>query len=168
MPTTAARKKRQQERWNEIASDPLLEELPYKVETNSRGQLILSPHKAAHSDMQGDIIARLSECVEGGLARPEFPIVTRNGTKVVDVAWMTADRRREMEETGDPPTVAPEVCIEVMSDSNDWDEMMEKSTLYRGVGAEEVWIVAEGGQVRFFSNEELDASNLAPDFPTQL
>lgn len=168
MPSTATREKNQQERWDEIVSDPLLSELPYKVETNSRGQLILSPHKAAHADAQGDIIALLAEYGEGGRARPEFPIVTRKGTKVVDVVWITADRREKMEETGDPPTLAPEVCIEVMSASNDWDEMKEKRTLYRDAGAEEVWVVSTEGEVRFFSDEELDGSTLIPDFPAQL
>jgi Uma2 family endonuclease len=168
MPTAATREKKQQERWNEIASDPLLTELPYKVETNSRGQLILSPHKAAHADAQGDIIALLSEYAKGGLVRPEFPVVTRKGTKVVDIAWITADRREQMEETGDPPTLAPEICIEVLSESNDWDEMEKKRTLYRDAGAEEVWIVTEERQVRFFVGEELSASTLIPDFPAQL
>jgi len=168
MPSTATREKNQQERWDEIASDPLLSELPYKVETNNRGQLILSPHKAAHADAQGDIIALLSEYAEGGRARPEFPIVTSKGTKVIDVVWITSDRREKMEETGDPPTLAPEVCIEVLSESNDWDEMTEKRTLYRDAGAEEVWIVTEGRQVRVFADEELNSSTLIPDFPAQL
>lgn len=168
MPSTATREKNQQGRWDEIASDPLLGELPYKVETNNRGQLILSPHTAAHADAKGDIIALLSEYGEGGRARPEFPIVTKKGTKVIDVVWVTADRRGEMEETGDPPTLAPEVCIEVMSESNDWDEMEKKRTLYRDAGAEEVWIVTEDRKVRFFVDEELNGSTLIPDFPAQL
>jgi hypothetical protein len=49
MPTTTTEAKEQQERWLEIASDPLLSELPYKVETNHRGQIILSPHKNRHT-----------------------------------------------------------------------------------------------------------------------
>ncbi|MEF8816336.1 MAG: Uma2 family endonuclease [Salinibacter sp.] len=165
-PVTPA--KDQQKRWAEVISDPLLSELPYKVETNRRGQLILSPHSASHSDTQGDIIALLQKHANGGRVRPEFPIVTAKGTKVADVVWCTLERREEMEETGDPPTLAPEVCIEVMSASNDWTEMDEKRSLYRDAGAEEVWIVTEEGAVRFFADEERDTSEVIPNVPGHL
>jgi len=158
----------QQERWAEIRSDPVLRELPYKVETNRRGQLILSPHSASYSDTQGDLIALLHEHADRGRVRPEFPIVTAKGTKVADVVWCTAARRDEMEETGDPPTLAPEVCIEVMSESNDWDEMYEKRSLYREAGAEEVWIVTEEKSIRFFTDEERDTSDVIPGVPNRL
>lgn len=168
MPSVTTQEHQQQQRWSEITSDPLLSELPYKVETNRRGQLILSPHKAAHADLQGDLIALLSEHAEEGRARPEFPIVTAKGTKVADVVWITAERREQMKETGDPPTLAPEVCVEVMSDSNDWDEMNEKRALYREAGAEEVWIVTDDGAIHFFAEDELDASYAIPDVPSHL
>jgi Uma2 family endonuclease len=73
-----------------------------------------------------------------------------------------------MQATGDPTTLAPEICIEVMSDSNDWEEMQKKRHLYVEAGAEEVWVVTEEKKVRFFADEEIDASGLAPDFPNQL
>lgn len=168
MPSATTQKHQQQQRWDEITSDPLLGELPYKVETNRRGQLILSPHTAAHADLQGDLIALLYKYAEEGRARPEFPIVTAKGTKVPDVVWSTDERRGKMKETGDPPTLAPEVCAEVMSGSNDWDEMDEKRGLYRDAGAEEVWVVTEDGAIHFFAEEELDASTVIPDLPAHL
>ena len=73
-----------------------------------------------------------------------------------------------MDETGDPPTLAPVICVEVMSESNDWTEMEEKQRLYREAGAEEVWVVTEEGTVHFFRDEEIEPSTLAPDFPTHL
>ena len=68
--------------------------------------------------------------------------------------WCTPERREEMEDTGDPPILAPEVCVDVMSGSNDWDEMAEKRSLYRDAGAEEVWIVTKEGAIRFFADDE--------------
>ncbi|WP_103030323.1 Uma2 family endonuclease [Salinibacter altiplanensis] len=165
-PTTAEQD--QQERWAEISSDPVLCELLYKVETNRRGQLILSPHSASRSDMQGDLIALLHEHADGGRVRPEFPIATSKGTKGADVVWCTSERRDEMEGTGDPPTLAPEVCVEVMSESNDWDEMAEKRPLYRDAGAEEVWVVTEEKGIRFFADEERDRSEVIPTVPDRL
>lgn len=165
MPTRTARKEEQQDRWDELVRDPLFSKLPYKVETNQRGQIVLSPHQADHSYMQGDIIGLLYEHAEKGRPFPEFPITTDGGVKVPDVVWVTAERRTEMEETGDPPTLAPEICIEVMSESNDWEEMHAKRALYLEAGAEEMWVVDEDGEVRFFGEEELGHSEIAPAFP---
>lgn len=168
MPTTTTPAKEHQERWREIVDDPLLSELPYKVETNHRGQIVLSPHKAGHSDFQGDIMELLISRAPKGRSRPEFPIATEKGTRVPDVVWVTDGRREEMRETGDPPTLAPEICIEVMSENNDWDEMHEKRELYLEAGAEEVWVVTEEGEIRFFGEEEMEASELIPEFPTEM
>jgi hypothetical protein len=56
-----------------------------------------------------------------------------------------------------------------MSDSNDWEEMQEKRHLYVEAGAEEVWVVGEGGAVWFWdSSGQLDSSEIAPDFPNEL
>ena len=73
-----------------------------------------------------------------------------------------------MKKTGDPTTLAPEICVEGMSGANDWDEMMEKRALYREAGAEEVWVVAEEGEVHFFTEEASSASDLLPGFPSRL
>jgi Uma2 family endonuclease len=168
MPTATPSAKKHQERWQEIVSDPHLRELPYTVETNDRGQIVLSPHQADHSYLQGDIIGFLYEHATEGRPFPEFPITTAEGVKVPDVVWMTARRREEVDETGDPPTLAPEICVEVMSESNDWDEREAKIDLYREAGAEEVWVVEQDGRVRFFADEEVERSTVAPEFPTSL
>jgi Uma2 family endonuclease len=168
MPTATTKTKEHQDRWNEIVRDPALRDLPYKIETNARGHILLIPHTAHHSDQQGDVMDLLRQYAPSGLVRPEFPICTEKGTKLPDVAWITKGRREEMRETGDPPTLAPEICVEVMSDSNDWDEMHEKRALYLQAGAEEVWIVSEDGNVHFFAEEELGASDIAPEFPKKV
>jgi len=82
--------------------------------------------------------------------------------------WVSPDRRQEMEATGDPTTLAPELCVEVMSETNTEEEMQTKRTLYRDAGAEEVWIVSPDGTVRFFGADERDQSSIAPDVPTRI
>jgi Uma2 family endonuclease len=162
-----------QARWNEIVDDPALRDLPYKVETNERGQLVLSPHTAKHSVRQKRVLRHLDKCLSGdaydqGEAYPEYPIATPGGVKQADAIWASRDRERKMNETGDPPTLAPEICVEVMSPRNSMAEMDEKRALYLEAGAEEVWIVEDDGTVRFYADEELDTSRLAPDFPQNL
>ena len=166
MPTATTSAKEHQERWQEIVEDPLLSELPYKVETNHRGQIVLSPHKNRHARQHKRIEKRLDGLLESGEAFQEWAIATAGGTKQADVIWASDERLKKMEETGDPTTLAPEICVEVMSESNDWEEMEGKISLYRSSGAEEVSVVEQDGSVRFFAEEELEQSRIAPDFPT--
>ena len=168
MPTTKTPAQEHQERWQEITSDPLLSELPYKVETNSRGQIVLSPQTNRHSRQQKTIEKELDASLSGGEAFQEWAIATSEGTKQADVIWASDDRLWEMEQTGDPTTLAPEICVEVMSESNDWDEMHEKRGLYLEAGAEEVWVVDQEGRIQFFGEEELETSDIVPDFPKRI
>ncbi len=162
MPTTTTR---HQEQWNEIVDDPVLRDLPYKVETNAQGQILLSPHTARHSELQERVQELLRDHAPKGRQPPEYPVATSEGVKQVDVAWMSQDRLRNMRKTGDPPTLAPEICVEVLSESNTVEEMAEKRALYRDIGAEEVWIVEEDGHIRFFADEEIESSKIAPEMP---
>lgn len=165
MPTTAARVKEHQERWDEITADPTLDGLPYKIETNRRGQLILSPHKNRHSDLQTALFQLLQQYAPDGHISVEYALATPRGVKAPDVVWMSPGRREEMRDTGDPSMLAPELCIEVMSTSNTEEEMQEKRDLYVEIGAEEVWIVSEDGDIRFFGEEERGRSEIAPKCP---
>ena len=166
MPSVATRAKEHQKRWDELTADPTLEGLPYKIETNRQGQLILSPHKNRHSDLQTALFLLLQEHAPDGHISVEYALATARGVKAPDVVWMSPDRRREMRETGDPSTLAPEICVEILSESNTEEEMQEKRSLYRAIGAEEVWIVGEDGDIRFFGEEEQDRSTIVPDCPT--
>jgi Uma2 family endonuclease len=168
MPSTTAQRKEQRERWNDLVRDPLLSKLPYKVETNARGQIVLSPHKNRHTFQQKAVQKKLDELLSGGEAFQELAIATSGGTKQAEVVWTSNDRLTEMKQTGDPTTLAPEICVEIMSESNDWDEMHDKRALYREAGAEEVWVVDVDGTVQFFDEDALEHSKIAPAFPDQL
>jgi len=158
-------KTRHQERWEDVTSDPSLQDLPYKVETNAQGQIILSPHSTHHALQQYALQKRLEDVLGRGSAITEFPVATSAGVRVPDVIWASDERMREMRKTGAPTMLAPEICVEVMSPAHSEAEMEAKRKLYREAGADEVWLVSEDGEVRFFAEEELDASALAPDFP---
>jgi len=164
MPTTLTK---QQAHWQEIVNDPSLQDLPYKVETNERGQLLLSPHSNRHSKRRTRLFLRLQDHAPEGLISVEYALATPGGVKAPDVVWMSSEREEMMSETGDPATLAPELCIEVMSASNTEAEIAEKRQLYRDIGAEEVWIVADG-QIRFFGEEERPSSQIAPDCPAEI
>jgi len=166
MPTKTAL----QDRWENVTRDPSLQGLPYKIETNGYGQLVLSPHTNRHSELQERILLLLHEHAPPGHQPPEYAVATSAGVKTPDNVWMSSERRARMRATGDPTTLAPEICIEVVSTSNTPEEMAEKRTLYLNAGAEEVWIVdVDDGQVQFFdASGTIDRSHLAPAFPVQV
>jgi Uma2 family endonuclease len=168
MPPTTPRAKEHQERWREIVDNLLLSQLPYNVETNDRGQVVLSPHPNRHTFQQKAVQKKLGALLSGGEAFQGLAIATSGGTKQADVLWVSDDRRAEMKETGDSTTLAPEICIEVLSASNTADEIRETLELYVESGAEEVWVVDEDDPVRFFGQEQMEESALVPNVPAEL
>ncbi len=151
--------------WEEVCSDPHLRNLPYKIETNQRGQILMSPTYLWHGNQQARIAHRLRVQLPEGEALVEAAIQTSKGTKVADVAWFSAKRWEQVKDAYDAP-VAPEICVEVLSSSNTPDEIEEKKQLYFEAGAEEVWICGEKGAMTFFDpSGALASSRRAPSFP---
>ena len=154
--------------WREITENPILANLPYKIETNEFGQVVMSPAKAMHGLFQGVIQNLLTHLIDGGQTMPEAPIETRLGVKVADVAWLSKDfLLAHLEE--DAFSAAPELCIEVISPTNTQKEITQKRKLYFEAGASEVWTCALTGQIRFYSVAgELEQSSLTPKFPKMI
>ena len=144
--------------WRLIIEDPRLAELPFRVETNARGQIILSPHRYKHSKAQYQIARLIEEHAEqaglDGDCSVEVAIATPQGLRTADVGWMASEREADVEARYGPDAfplpVAPDVCVEVRSPSNTAEELLEKRALYLGQGAREVWIVDEAGQIAFY------------------
>jgi Uma2 family endonuclease len=157
-------------RWAEVVEDPNLKDLPYKIELNEYGQIIMTPHWPLHSEIQSVLQDELNHRLEGGRSVPEYAIQTSAGVRVADVVWRSDARWGEIRAAGAAPApVAPEICIEVQSRSNTDEELAEKRALYFGAGAVEVWICDESGRVRFFDAErEIAASTLVPSFPVRI
>jgi Uma2 family endonuclease len=154
--------------WQEVCEHPSLKDLPFKIELDETGKIIMCPVKFDHSLLQSEIMFLLRTLLKGGKPVPECAIKTRKGTKAADVAWLSSEQlikargKTELE-------FAPEICIEVLSESNTQKEMAEKRELYFEVGAKEVWLCSENGDMRFFNAEhELIHSELVPDFPLKI
>ena len=157
--------------WEQVLDDPSLQDLPYKVETNKQGQIILSPHKLKHSRGRSAIVSLLGDLLEDGETFVEAAIETNDGVKVADVAWMSEARWQSMPEDAAAAPVAPEICVEVLSRANTAAEMEGKRRLYFERGAEEVWLCDEKGRVVFYVQGEAapaERSRLVPDFPASI
>lgn len=152
--------------WNEVIANPNLQNLPFKIETNEWGQIVMTPAKVMHGKVQlmiGMLLTQLMQ--ESGEATIECAIQTRKGTKVADVAWFSESRWEQVQDEYDSP-IAPEICIEVISPSNSSEEIREKKTLYFERGALEVWTCNAKGKMQFYTAAgEIASSALVPHFP---
>lgn len=155
--------------WQDVCDDPQLRNLPYKIELTHAGRIIMRPAKTLHSALQGAIQKLILQNLgDTGRILPECPVHTRDNVKVADVAWLSEARFAQVrDETA--CSVAPEICVEIMSASNTEKEMQEKCALYLEAGASEVWVCGEDGDLRFFDDAgQRQNSALIPGFPGQV
>ena len=154
--------------WAEVIAHPSLKDLPFKIELNEYGQVVMNPVKIKHSFYQSKISNMLGDMRPDGITLTECAIWTRKGTKCADVAWASLELYDQIESKTETLT-APEICVEVVSISNTNKEMKEKRKLYFEQGAKEVWICDEYGNVSFYDeNGKLEQSQMFPDFPLKV
>ena len=154
--------------WQEVCADPHLRNLPFKIELNEYGQVVMSPVKVYHSAFQGEIEHRLRSLLPHGRTLPECAIATPKGTKAADVAWISPERFQIVREE-DECSIAPEICVEIISSSDSKREILEKIALYFNQGALECWTCDERGRMNFYApGGYLEKSALAPDFPVSI
>jgi Uma2 family endonuclease len=154
--------------WQRACDTPVFNNLPYKVELNRYGRVLMTPVKVKHSFYQGRIMQLLLALLPHGHAIPEFAIQTPDGTRSADVVWTsTVKLSGYLNETA--ASSAPEICIEVKSAGNTMAELHEKKALYFQVGAQEVWLCSQKGEISFFNvTGQLEYSELVPLFPKQI
>jgi Uma2 family endonuclease len=155
--------------WDEICADQSLANLPYKIETNRYGQIVMSPAKHWHSRQQSDIHSRLSRLAMSGYLLLEAAVETTEGVKVADVAW-GSDEFQKAHANDEMLTAAPDLCVEILSPSNSKAEMQEKVVLYFAFGAKEVWLCDVKGRMSFYTSPTTvsEFSQLFPEFPAQV
>ncbi len=156
--------------WREVVEHPSLQDLPFKIETNEWGEIVMTPATGTHSIYQSLInewFVRLEE--KGGRSIVECPVQTSAGTKVADIAWGSAAffTKHGVRVTSFPQS--PEIVVEVKSPSNSLKRMEGKKQLYFEAGAREVWFCDEGGLMHFFNRDgELKRSELFGEFPERI
>ncbi|HEY0426571.1 MAG TPA: Uma2 family endonuclease [Pyrinomonadaceae bacterium] len=151
-------------KWHELMENPFFRDVPYKVELNKFGQILMSPASNRHGILQYKVGSVIENTKKSGVIITECSILTDEGVRVADIAWLSDEFYAEFGETTPYPK-APEICVEVKSPANSKAEMEEKVRLYLGKGALEVWIVDEHGKVIFFTHTgKIKKSKIAEDF----
>ncbi len=154
--------------WQEIIDDPQLSRLPFKVETNEYGQLILTREAFLHGIYQSRVAEILKQLLPDGITSTETAIETSKGTRVPDVTWFGFAFFEQYREVADLP-VAPPICVEVISKNNSLREINNKRKLFFERQAQEVWTCDLEGNMRFFNPKgELETSSLVSDFPRKI
>ena len=154
--------------WVEACNDKSLQNLPYKIELNRQGKIIMSPTRNKHGFYQGEIAFLLRTMLPHGHVLTECAIDTPEGTYVADVTWASAACFKIIAEEFSC-SVAPEICVEVWSPSNSLGELEMKRRLYFEKGAMEFWHCDAFGQLTFFDRSgQIAQSNLCPKFPQKI
>ena len=150
--------------WEEIINDPTLQNLPFKIETNRFGQILMSPATNKHGIIQSDVGYEIRRRLKRGVVINECSIDTSDGVKVADVAWASDEFFAEYGDVTPYPK-APDICVEVTSPSNSKQEVEHKIELYLAKGALEVWDVNQKREVNFYTHTgQLKKSKLVPKF----
>jgi Uma2 family endonuclease len=154
-------------RWTELVNDPSLHDLPYKIELNQEGKIEMSPASNRHGMIQGRLAQALRNALPEGEVITECSILTDLGVRVPDVAWASREFL-EVHQDNTPYTLAPEICIEIVSPSNTKQEIDAKIQAYLAAGALEAWAVSIAGEARIVGKEgerEKNAFGVQFQFP---
>ncbi len=158
-------------RWEELLGDLELARIENRIETDRFGQIIMSPLPSpAHGRFQSAITRLLGDSLPKGEVITECPVSTSGGVKGCDVAWISRERFAPMAEAV-CLTIAPEICVEVLSPSNSKGEIDEKVRLFFEAGAEEVWLCDRAGRMTFHLGslgQTRGQSIRCPGFPSRI
>ncbi len=155
--------------WREVVEHPALKDLPFKIETNEWGKIMMTPASYAHGIYQTELAGFLKSIVKEGRVSTECPVLTSKGVRVADVAWASTPflKKHGLRNLALPES--PEIVVEIASQSNSAAELEEKRLLYFEAGAREFWLCGEDGKMRFFSPRgEHKRSEMFGDFPERI
>ncbi|HLX63109.1 MAG TPA: Uma2 family endonuclease [Planctomycetota bacterium] len=154
--------------WQEVCEDKSLQNLPYKIELDQWGRIVMSPANNRHARWQFKIAHLIEIKLGSGEALVECSVDTPMGTKVPNAAW-ASDAFLKKHGYDTPYPEAPEICVEVRSRSNTAAEIAEKIMLFLSKGAKEVWVCDEDGNISFHDHTgKLAKSKMLPRFPNKI
>ncbi|MCX7044239.1 MAG: Uma2 family endonuclease [Candidatus Sumerlaeota bacterium] len=151
-------------KWHQVLDNPFLRDLPFKIELNKFGQLLMSPASNLHGLIQMDVGSEMGKNKKNGKVISECSIATSDGVKVADIVWVS-DEFLQKYGLKTPYERAPEICIEIVSRSNTKAEIQHKIELYFSRGASEVWVINEKRKIAFYRpGSQLPRSEIMPKF----
>ena len=136
--------------WGEVCADPVLSRLPFQIELDKHGRIVMSPAANwRHGAMQGRLVRWLNARL-GDATVTEVAIANPEGTFESDVVWAQKSFWQAQDPLRADLPSSPPLVVEVLSPSNSEGEMQMKIGAYLAAGAIEVWLVDVDGHARFF------------------
>jgi Uma2 family endonuclease len=122
----------------------------YRYELDELGEAILNPSPSARRQIVlTDVYCHLTEQI-GHLAAMSVAVTTPSfGTRVPDVIWMSCDKWEGFDRD-DPVPFVPDLCVEVLLDSDRAHDIDRRVKSYLEGGAREVIVVCHSGKVEFW------------------
>jgi Uma2 family endonuclease len=152
-------------RWEQLAHDPLVAAIPFKVELNEKGAIEVSPPTLRHSFLQAFVAYELRQQRPEGTTFTECPVETDIGMRVPDVVWASPECMERHKGEKEFRT-GPDLCVEVLSPTNTRAEIAEKTAAYLAAGAREVWVVGDDGVPEIHTSAgRVPASTLGFELP---
>lgn len=121
-----------------------------QYELDELGETILNPFPSARRQIVlTDVYCHLTEHI-GHLAAMSVAVTTPSfGIRVPDVVWMPCDRWESFDRD-DPVPFVPDLCVEVLLDSDRMQDIHRRVLAYLEGGAREVIVVGQRGQVEYW------------------
>jgi Uma2 family endonuclease len=122
----------------------------YRYELDELGEAILNPSPSARRQIVlTDVYCHLTEQI-GHLAAMSVAVTTLSfGIRVPDVVWMPCDKWEGFDRDNPVPFV-PDLCVEVLLDSDRARDVDRRIEAYLEGGAREVIVVGQYGQVEYW------------------
>ena len=78
--------------WKEVCESPELQNLPFKLELNKDGEVVMNAVQVNHALFAGKIIHFLEIHLLNGYSLPEFPVMTSDNVKSPDVVRISGGK----------------------------------------------------------------------------
>jgi hypothetical protein len=132
-------------RWQQLASDPLVAAIPFKVELNEKGAIEVSPPTTRHAFLQSFVSHELKLQRPDGTTFTECPVETDIGVRVPDVVWASPEFMQR-HGTESEFRAGPDLCVEVLSaDEHAAPRSVEKVAAYLAAGSLKSGVIGDGG-----------------------
>ncbi|WP_341317625.1 Uma2 family endonuclease [Paraburkholderia sp. IMGN_8] len=125
----------------------------YRYELDELGEAVLNPSPSARRQIVlTDVYCHLTEQM-GHLAAMSVAVTTRSfGVRVPDVVWMPCDKWEGFDRD-DPVPFVPDLCVEVLLDSDRICDIDRRVAAYLEGGAAEVIIIRQRGETEFWGGK---------------
>lgn len=140
------------ETWRRLADTDELGECGGS-ELDEHGQKVAGSRMSARRQIVlTDVFCQITEQI-GHVAAMRVAVTTPNfGIRVPDVVWMPPEKWENFDRD-DPVPFVPELCVEVLLDSDRTQDLDRRIESYLDGGASEVIVIDARGQVQFWGAE---------------